>query len=99
MTKANVSNATTWSAPVVLDIPGKIDYTSVMIWGNQFYILADNQLYISSDASNWQKQEVSHQISQLIANVHTSNNQKIIGVDVDNHYIERNLRILDMLVI
>ena len=88
MTKANVSNATTWSAPVVLDIPGKIDYTSVMIWGNQFYILADNQLYISSDASNWQKQEVSHQISQLIANVHTSNNQKIIGVDVDNHYIE-----------
>lgn len=88
MTKANVNNATIWSEPAILNIPGKVDYTSAMIWGNQFCILADNQLYTSSDASNWQKQEASLQISQLIANVHTSNNQKIIGIDVDNHYIE-----------
>lgn len=88
MTKTNVNNAASWSEPAILNIPGKVDYSSVMIWGNQFYIVAENELYTSTDANNWQKQETSHPISRLIANIYSENNQKMIGTDVDNHYIE-----------
>ena len=88
MTMASVDNAKTWSEPIAINIPGKTDYTSAMFWGNQFYILAENSLYTSADGINWHPLDTSYPIAQLTGGVYTENNQKIIGIDVDNYYIE-----------
>ena len=77
-----------WSAPVHIDIPVKADYSSVMVWGDLFYILAENDLYTSSNGLNWQKVESTQKISRLLANIHTDYNHKIVGIDSENYYIE-----------
>jgi hypothetical protein len=77
-----------WSAPTQIDIPVKADYSSVMVWGDLFYILAENDLYTSSNGLNWEKAESTQKISHLIANIHTGNNHKIVGIDSENYYIE-----------
>ena len=77
-----------WSAPTQIDIPAKADYSSVMVWGDLFYILAENDLYTSSNGLNWEKVESTQKISRLIANIHTDNSHKIVGVDSENYYIE-----------
>ena len=77
-----------WSEPASIDIPTKADYSSVMVWGNQFYILADNELYISTNGFQWNKVESTQKIARLLANIHTEYNHKIIGIDSENYYIE-----------
>ena len=77
-----------WSEPASIDIPTKADYSSVMVWGNQFYILADNELYTSTNGLQWGKVESQQKIAKLLANIHTEYNHKIVGVDSENYYIE-----------
>ena len=77
-----------WTELASIDIPTKADYTSVMVWGNQFYILADNDLYASVNGLHWDKVETSVKIASLTANYHSANGQKMVGADTDNHYIE-----------
>lgn len=88
MTSTNVSDGQEWSEPVAIDIPTKADYTSVLEWGNRFYILADNQLYTSENGINWVEAGSSQGISQLLGAVHTESHQKITAIDLDNHYME-----------
>ena len=38
-------NGATWSELSHTNLPVTADYASVMVWGEQFYILADNELY------------------------------------------------------
>lgn len=81
-------NGATWSELSHTNLPVTADYASVMVWGEQFYILADNELYTSMDGLNWNKAETTQRFSQLLANIHNTYNQKIIGVDTDNYYLE-----------
>ena len=77
-----------WSELTAIDIPTQTDYSSVMVWGNQFYILSEKELYTSNDGLQWIKVESAQKITRLLANIHTEHNHKIIGVDHENYYIE-----------
>lgn len=88
VTQSETTDGKNWSDPVHVDTPTEADVTSAMVWGNQLYILAGNDLYASQDGTSWGKVETGMSIQKLIANVSAGKTQKIIGVDADNHYIE-----------
>ena len=90
MTMASTNDGKTWSEPAQIDIPAKADYTSAMAWGGQLYILADGELYTSTNGLNWVKAETLQRFSKLLANIYTESNQKLVGVDDNNYYIESN---------
>lgn len=77
-----------WSALTDIDIPVKADYTSAMTWNNQLYILAENELYASTNGLNWSKVETAQTMARLLANVNGENNKKLIAADIENYYIE-----------
>lgn len=81
-------NGTEWTPLQDINIPAKADYTSVMAWNGKIYILADNELYLSTDAINWEKVETEQKIAQLTACIDFGTNPKIIGTAIDNTYIE-----------
>jgi hypothetical protein len=85
MTSSKINDGKTWTQLATIDIPVKADYSSVMEWNNTLYILADNHLYTSSNGLNWTKAETEQTFSKLLAN--SENNNKIIGIDTENHYI------------
>lgn len=85
MTSSKINDGKTWTQLTTIDIPVKADYSSVMEWNNTLYLLADNQLYTSSNGLNWTKVETEQTFSKLLAN--SENNNKIIGIDTENHYI------------
>ena len=85
MTSSSITDGKTWTQLETINIPTKADYSSVMAWNNNLYILADNQLYTSTDGLDWTKVSTEQTFSQLVAN--SENNQKIIGIDTENHYI------------
>ena len=82
------ADGSVWSDLTNTNLPAGADYASVMVWGEQFYILADNELYTSVDGLNWDKTETSQRFSQLVANVHNTYVQKMVGIDTDNYYLE-----------
>lgn len=77
-----------WTTLQTIDIPTKADYSSVMIWGNKFFILAENKLYTSENGINWTLVETEQTFGQLTANVHLTSYQKLIATNQDNQYIE-----------
>ena len=81
-------NTNQWTSLQPIDIPTKADYASVMTWNSRFYILAQNQLYTSGNGINWSKVETEQTFSQLTACISTNAIQKMIGIDMENHYIE-----------
>lgn len=87
MTSSNINDGKSWTQLTAINIPtkAKADYTSAMVWNNTLYILADNQLYTSTDGLNWTKVETEQTFTQLLAN--SENNQKLIGIDTENHYV------------
>ena len=86
MTKS--TDGQTWSTLEQINIPEKADYSSVMQWENQLYILAAQNLYSSNDGISWEKVETEQAISQLLANTQNENSKKLIGVDPEGYYIE-----------
>ena len=85
MASSKTSDGKTWTQLTTIDIPTKADYTSAMAWNNILYILADNQLYTSTNGLNWTKASTEQTFSKLLAN--SENNQKLIAIDTENHYI------------
>ena len=77
-----------WTNLQNIDIPVKADYTSVMLWNNQFYILAEKQLYTSANGLNWTKVETTQTFNQLTANISLKTDKKLIGVNTENQYVE-----------
>lgn len=88
VTTTEATDGKNWSEPIRIDTPKEADITSAMVWGNQLYILAENELYTSEDGIAWNKVETSTSIQKLVANIYSDKTQKIIGIDSDNHYIE-----------
>lgn len=88
VTSTETTDGKEWSEPIRIDTPVEADINSAMVWGNQLYILAGNELYTSEDGMSWSQVETSTSIQKLVANVYSDKTQKIIGIDSDNHYIE-----------
>jgi len=82
MTMTDTSDGKTWSALENIDIPAKADYTSVMVWDNKLYILANNELYSSENGLNWTKVNTQQTFSQLVAS-----SSKMVGIDTENRYV------------
>ncbi|MBQ8889714.1 MAG: hypothetical protein IJY59_09560 [Bacteroidaceae bacterium] len=78
------TNGKEWSELQDIDIPVKADYSTAMVWNDQLYILANNELYCSENGINWTKVETEQTFNSLI----TCNSSKMIGADADNYYIE-----------
>ena len=57
VTMTKTDDAKTWTPLKAINIPTKADYSSVMAWGNQLYILAGGELYLSNDGQDWTKAE------------------------------------------
>jgi hypothetical protein len=88
MTMTSINDGKNWTSLQTLDIPNKADYSSVMVWNNSFYILADNKLYTSTDALNWNMVETEQTVSRLLACTDTEKSKKLIAADMENHFIE-----------
>jgi hypothetical protein len=85
VTSSSTKDGKIWTEPTAIDIPHKAEYTSVMTWENAFYILAENQLYTSTNGLNWTKVNTEQTFSKLLAS--SSNNKKLIGIDTENFYL------------
>lgn len=90
VTMTNGTEGKEWSELTEIDIPTKADYASAMTCGNQLYILADNELYTSTNGLNWTKVETTESISQLLAGISTEKSRKFMAINTDNEYIESN---------
>ena len=88
ITMTAINDGKNWTALQKIDIPSKADYSSVMVWNNCFYILADNKLYTSTNALNWTKVETEQAISRLLANTDTDVSKKLIAADMENRLIK-----------
>ena len=88
VTIANQDNAKEWTGLQAIDIPAKADYSSVVVWGESLYILANNELYLSTNGIQWTKVETEQKLSGLTAGISNENEKKLIGVTTDNVYAE-----------
>ena len=88
VTIANQDNAKEWTGLQAIDIPAKADYSSVVVWGESLYILANNELYLSTNGIQWTKVETEQKLSGLTAGISIENEKKLIGVTTDNVYAE-----------
>lgn len=77
-----------WTSLEPIDIPVKADYSSVIAWNGNLYILAENELYNSIDGIHWQKTTSEQKFSTLLACVDLNTNKKLIGITSDNFYTE-----------
>ena len=77
-----------WSPLEAINIPVKADYSSVIAWENQLYIVAAQNLYSTIDGTTWTKVETEQTISQLLACTSNKHTSKLIGVDSESYYIE-----------
>ena len=88
VTMTSDTDGSVWTEPTSTNLPVGADYASAMAWGDQLYILADNELYTSTNGLSWEKAATDQRIAQLVANTHTAYHQKIMGIDTDRYYIE-----------
>lgn len=88
VTMAKQENGREWSPLQTINIPVKADYSSVIACGETLYILADNELYLSTDGINWTKSENSQKLNSLTAAINHGGYQKLIGTTIDNQYTE-----------
>ena len=82
------TDGSVWSELTQTNLPAGANYASVMSWGDQFYMLVDQELYTSMDGLNWSKVETAQRFSLLLANIHNTYTQKMVGIDTDNYYLE-----------
>lgn len=95
LTTTDINNGKSWSTPQNLSLT-QADYSSVMIWKNALYMLADNDLYSSINGTAWEKVAITNEnikFSKLIANVYAAENKekptpKLYAIDKENHFME-----------
>lgn len=88
VTTTNLNNGNEWTSLQPIDIPVKADYSSVIVWGELLYILAENELYQSEDGLHWTKTESEQKLSSLTAAIAFDDQKKLIGITTDNLYAE-----------
>ena len=88
MTSTHQEDGREWTELQVIDIPVKADYTSVIVWKDALYILANNELYQSSNGLNWTKTATEQKLNSIIACIDIEDEQKLFGITTDNIYTE-----------
>lgn len=86
ITTTGINDGKGWTTPVTLSgIPANADYSSAMAWGNHLYILANEELYRSSEGTEWTKLNSSGvKLKHLIASVPST----LYAIDTENHFTE-----------
>ena len=83
-TWTSVEDNTQWAAPVTWNgIEANADYTSIMLFENDFYVLVGDTLYHSNDGANWEA-TATNNISCLLAA--TSENSPTVWSIKDNTF-------------
>ncbi|MBQ8520451.1 MAG: hypothetical protein IJ456_03545 [Bacteroides sp.] len=90
VTMASQDNGNQWTALQTIDIPVKADYSSVIVWGESLYLLAENELYQSTDGLHWTSAGSELRLSALTAAIASGNEKKLTGVTTNNLYAESN---------
>ena len=88
VTSTPIEDGKTWTPLDTLSIPEKADYSSVMAWGNNVYVLAQGSLYVSADVKTWEKIETAPVLKTLVACVYNDNYKKLIGINDQNVFVE-----------
>ena len=94
LTTTEITDGKSWTASQSLSLP-RADYSSVMIWKNTLYILADNDLYSSPNGTDWEKVQVTDEtikFDKLIANVYAEGKKDpkpvLYAIDKENHFMQ-----------
>lgn len=87
ITTTNINDGRNWTPLQTIDVDNA-DYSSAMAWGSRLYILANNELYASTNGTEWSKVNTDAKFNKLIANVHTKDNQKLYAINTENHFME-----------
>lgn len=85
VTSTGMTDGKNWTTLQSIGIDGA-DYSSVIAFNNQLYILAQNKLYVSSDGTIWNEAGADRSFSQLFAassvptspHIYGISNQKIV---------------------
>lgn len=91
LTTTSINDGAVWTKPTFLDIPEKADYSSVILWGEKLYIIANGHLYCSTDAIQWTKVETAPELKQLVACVYAptiGELNKIMCITADDTFVE-----------
>lgn len=88
VTSTSISDGKSWTVLEATGLPDTADYSSVMVWGNELYILSGGDLYRSAEGTEWNKVETDARFSYLVANVASERNRKLYAVNTDNRFIE-----------
>ena len=84
----NTANGQQWTNLKMTNLPQYADYRSAMYWNNSFYLLANHELYTSTDGMDWEKSATDMKFNQLVANIELTSSKKITAVTEDNLYTE-----------
>ena len=88
MSYTAMDNGKTWSAPVEIPLTGA-DISSLMVWGDNMYILASNTLYKSSDGNSWQEVSGAPKLNALISNYYESPSfASLSAINTDNKFVK-----------
>lgn len=88
VTSTSINDGKNWTALEATDLPDGADYSSVMAWGDELYILVGEELYHSADGIGWTKVDTEIRLSLLIANVASEWNKKLYAVNAENRFVE-----------
>ena len=88
ITTTHINDGKTWTPLQTLSNVPNADYSSAMVWGDKLYILGNNDLYSSTDGTNWNKVSTDAKFSKLIANVYSEYNHNLYAIDTNNHFME-----------
>lgn len=88
LTTTDINSGKSWTELQTLNLPDHADYSSVMVWGSNLYILAGEELYRSANGTEWSKVNTDAKFSRLIANVHSDKNKKLYAINAENHFME-----------
>ncbi len=100
VTYTNMTDGHRWHAPEAINIDGA-DYTSVIAFKNQLYLLAQNKLYTSTDGISWKAVETDRTFTQLFATSSTHlygiSNKKIVQSEDGINWpsAEKNIELQD----
>lgn len=88
VTTTHINDGSTWTSLQILSGIPDADYSSVMTWGDKLYILANNDLYCSTNGTDWDRVSTNAGLAQLTASVFTAHNRKLYAIDTNRHFME-----------
>lgn len=90
MSYTAMDNGKTWSNPIEIPMTG-VDVSSLMVWGENMYILASNTLYMSNDGMTWQEVTSAPKLKALVSNYYESPSvASLSAINTNNKFVKTN---------